>query len=192
MLSFWLYCTSNRPDAFISALNDTVNNGYEGNKSCQVEVRVTYHGLLCSDLRDIRTISKRFPKGVTLITDDDCFKMTDKMLDGFEYHVGKNYLSSSQDFLSFSSSPLQHKAGKLYDVRFQWISYVVCTFYIIRLTRTKLWVLLYIFCCFTFFILSSYNYLVQVDYFIFILSLLWSWIVVGRLIFRVSLKLLFK
>ena len=182
-----------RPDVFISALNGTANNGYEGNKSCQLKVSILYN-FHCSDLRDIHTISKRLPKGVTLITGHDCLKMTHKMPNRLEYHFRKNYLSSFQDFLPFSFSPLQHKAGKnypLYDVRLQWISYAVCTFYIFHSTRTKRWVL-YFFCCLTFFILSSYNYLVQVDYFIFILSLLWSWIVVGRLVFRVSLKLLFK
>ena len=66
------------------------------------------------------------------------------------------------------------------------------TFHIFYSTRTPLWGLLYFCCCLSLFILSSFDYLVQVDAFIFILSLLWSWIVVGRLIFFVSLKLLSK
>ena len=70
---------NNRPDAFISALNGTVNNGYEGNKSCQLEVRVLYNEFLCSDLRDIHNISKQLPKGVTLII-TDCLTMTAKIL----------------------------------------------------------------------------------------------------------------
>ena len=74
----------------------------------------------------------------------------------------------------------------------QWISYVVCTLHIFYSTRTLLWGLLYFVCCLSLFILSSFNYLVQVDVFIFILSFLWSWIVVGRLIFCVLLKVLFK
>ena len=63
-----------RPDAFISALNGTINSEYEISKSCQLEVSLSYN-FRCSDQRDIHTISKRLPKGVTLITDDDCFKM---------------------------------------------------------------------------------------------------------------------
>ena len=59
-------------------------------------------------------------------------------------------------------------------------------------TRTLLWGLLYFCCCLGLFILSPFNYLVQVDYFIFIMSLLWSWMLVGRLIFCMSLNLLFK
>ena len=51
---------------------------------------------------------------------------------------------------------------------------------------------MFIFGCLIIYILSLFNYVVQVDYFIFILSFLWSWIVVGRLIFCLSLKLLFK
>ena len=156
-----------RPDVFISALNGTVNSGYKGNKSCQLKVSLTHNRLLCSDLIDIDIIRKRLPKRVTLITGDDC---TDKML----YH----------HFLSYSY--------RLYDARLQWISYAVCTFHIFHSTRTKRWGLLYFFCCLTFFILSSYNYLVQVDYFILIVSFLGSLIVAGRLIFHVSLKLLSK
>ena len=127
---------------------------------------------------------------MTLITGDDCLNMTDKMPNRFE--SGNNYLPSSRDFLLFSSSPLQHKAGKdyhLYYVWLQWISYAVCTFLIFRLTRTKLWVVLYFSCCLNIYILSSFNYLVLVGYFNFTLSFLWFWIVVGR---HVSVKLLFK
>ena len=166
-----------RPDVFIDALYGTVNSGHERNKSCQLEVRILHNKFLCSDLRDILTSTKKLPKRVTLNIDSRC-------------------LLSYQDFLPFSFSPLQQKAGKndrlYYDVWFQWISYVVCTFHIFHSTKTKRWVLLYFCCCLSLFILSSFNYLVQVDYFIFILSLLWSWIVVGKLIFCVSLKLLFK
>ena len=75
---------------------------------------------------------------------------------------------------------------------FQWISYAVCTFHIFYSTGTPLWGMLYIVCRLGFFILSIFNYLVWVDAFIFILSLLWSWILVGGLIFCVSLKLLSK
>ena len=173
-------------------MNGTVNNGYEENKFCQLQVSLKHNGLLCSELRDIHTISKRFPKRVTLITGHDCLEMTDIMLNRFKYSAGKIYLPSSQDFLSFYFSPLQHKAGKNYDVWLQWISYAVCTFHIFHSTRTKLWVFLYFSCCLGLFILSSFDYLVQVNFFIFMLSFLWSWIVLGRLIFRVSLKLLFK
>ena len=166
-----------RPDAFISALNDTVNNGHERNESCQLQVSMFDNEFLCSDLRDILTSTKKLPKRVTLNIDSRC-------------------LPSSRHFLPFSFSPLQQKAGKndrlYYDVWFQWISYAVCTFHIFLSTKTKRWVLLYFCCCLCLFILSSFNYLVQVDYFIFIISFLWSWIVVGKLIFCVSLKLLFK
>ena len=51
-----------RPDAFISALNDTVNNGHERNKSCQLKVSIYGNRLLCSDLRDIHTINKKTAK----------------------------------------------------------------------------------------------------------------------------------
>ena len=159
-----------RPDAFISALNDTVNNGYERNKSCQLKVSMLYNKFLCSDLRDIRTISKQLPKVVTLITDYDCWEMSEKILKRIEYYLGKN-----------------HPQAVL-----QWIYYVVCTFHIFYSTRTPLWGLLYFVCCLSVFILSSFDYLVKVDGFIFILSFLWSWIVVGRLIFCVTLKLLSK
>ena len=162
---------NNRPDAFISALNGTINNGYEGSKSCQLEVRLKHNRLLCSDLRDIQTLRKRLPKGLTLITGDDCIE---NMLYRFGYHVGKIYRLHA------------------YDAWFQWMSYAVCTFHIFHSTKTKRWVLLYFSCCLTFSILSSFNYLVWVDYFIYLMSLLWSWIVVGRLIFCVSLKLLSK
>ena len=119
--------------------------------------------------------------------------MTDKILKRFEYYVGENYLPSFQDILPFPFSHLEQETGKNnYDVRFQWICYVVCIFHIFYSTRTLLWGMLYFGCCLSVFILSSINYLVQVDYFIFIVSLLWSWIVVGRLIFCVSLKLLSK
>ena len=47
-------------------------------------------------------------------------------------------------------------------------------------------------CCLGIFMSSSFNYLVLVDLFIYLMSLLWSWIVVGRLIFCTSLKLLSK
>ena len=158
------------PDPFINALNGTVNNGYERNESCQLEVSVLYNELLCSDLRDIRTISKKLPKGIQLNTRDSCFNMTEKILKRVEYHVSRNH-------------------GPPIKVVFQWILYVVCTIHIFLSTRTPLWGLLYFFGCLTIFILPSFN---MVDYFNFVLSLLWSWIVVGRLIFCVSLKLLSK
>ena len=161
----------NRPDAFISALNDTVNSGYEGNKSCQLQVSVIRNAFLCSDLRDILDISQQLPKGVMLITGSNCSEMTEKRFKYLKY-LGENHPTI--------------KAG------FQWISYVVCTLHIFYSTRTPLWGLLYFCCCLSLFILSSYNYLVQVDFSILILSLLWSWIVVHRLILYVSLKLLTK
>ena len=161
-----------RPDAFISALNDTVNNGYEKNKSCQLKVHMFGSKFLCSDLRDILTISKKLPKGVALKTASYCLEMTEKIFKRIEYYLGKNH------------HPIE--AG------LQWISYVVCTLHIFYSTRTPLWVLLYFVRCLSLFILSSFNYLVQVDIFIFIMSFLWSWIVVGRLIFCMSLKLLPK
>ena len=162
----------NRPDAFISALNDTVNSEYEGNKSCQLKVSVLHNKFLCSDLRDILNISQQLPKGVTLTTGSKCLEMTEKILKRLEYYLGKNHPPK--------------------EAVFQWLSYVVCTLHIFYSTRTPLWRLLYICYCLSLFILSSYNYVVRGDAFIFILSLLWSWMVVGRLIFCVSLKLLFK
>ena len=161
-----------RPDAFISALNGTVNHGHERNKSCQLTVSMFANEFLCSDLRDILTISKQLPKGVRLIPDDSCLEMTGKILKRFKYYLGKNH------------PPI--------DAGLQWICYIVCTFHIFYSTRTLLWGLLYFVCCLSLFILSLFNYLVLVDSFIFIVSLLWSWIVVGRLIFCVSLKLLLK
>ena len=161
-----------RPDVFISALNGTINNGYERNRSCQLKISMLHNKFLCSDLRDIHTISKKLPKGVTLKTGDDCLEMFERTLQGFKYCLGENH------------HPI--KAG------LQWIFYTVCTFHIFYSTRTLLWGLLYFCCCLSLFILSPFNYLVQVDHFSFIVSLLWSWMLVGRLIFCVSLKLLFK
>ena len=136
-----------RPDAFISTLKDTVNNGYERNKSCQLTVSMFANEFLCSDLRDIRTISKQLPKGVRLIPDDSCLEMTGKILKRFKYYLGKNH-------------PLS-------DAVLQWISYVVCTFHIVYLSRALLWGLLYFVCCLSLFILSSFDYLVLVDFFIY-------------------------
>ena len=161
-----------RPDVFISALNGTINNGYERNRSCQLKVSMLHNKFLCSDLRDTHTISKKLPRGVTLKTGDDCLEMSERTLQGFKYCLGENH------------HPI--KAG------LQWIFYTVCTFHIFCSTRTLLWGLLYFCCCLSLFILSPFNYLVQVDHFSFIVSLLWSWMLVGRLIFCVSLKLLFK
>ena len=160
------------PDAFISALNGTVHNGYERNKSCQLKVSILHNEFHCSDLRDIHTISEQLPKGVMLITGDDCLEMTEKTFKEFEYYLGKIHPPSESGL--------------------QWIFHVVCTFHIFYLTRTPLWVLLYFVCCLCLFIPSLFNCLVWLDYFIFTVSLLWSWIVVGRLIFCVSLKLLSK
>ena len=69
-----------RPDVFISALNDTVNNGYERNESCRLVVNMSMYNneFLCSDLRDIHIISKQLPKGVRLETDYYCLEMTEK------------------------------------------------------------------------------------------------------------------
>ena len=98
--------------------------------------------------------------------------MTGKILKRFKYYLGKNH-------------PLS-------DAVLQWISYVVCTFHIVYLSRALLWGLLYFVCCLSLFILSSFDYLVLVDFFIYLMSFLSSWIVVGRLIFCMSLKLLPK
>ena len=160
-----------RPDAFISALNGTVNNEYERNESCQVQVSMLDNEFLCTDLRDILRISKKLPKEITLKTGRYCLDWTQKILNRFLYYFGKNHMP-------------------FHEIGLQWISYTVCTFHIFYSTRTPLWVLLHLVCCFGVFILSSFDYLVQVDFFIFILSLLWSWIVVSRLTFYVSLKLL--
>ena len=75
----------------------------------------------------------------------------------------------------------------------QWTCYVACTLHIFHSTRTLQECLLYVCCCLVFYILSSFNYpfFLWVNAFNFVLSLLWSWIVVGK-IFCVSLKLLFK
>ena len=144
---------------------------------------------LCSDLRDIRTISKQLPKGITLITGGYCLEMSQ-----MTNNVGEDYLPSSRDFLPLSFSPLQQKGKNycFYDAGFQWICYVICTFHIYHSTRTKLWGLLYFFCCLIIYISSLFDYLVFVNYFIFIVSFLWLWIVVGKLIFCASLKRLFK
>ena len=162
-------------DEFFIALVGTVNNGHKEDKSCQLKVRMSsnVYRLLCSDLRDIVTISKKRPGQVMLNASSNCLEMTEKVLSRFEHYVGKDH-----------EPP--------YTIWFQWISYSVCTFYILLSTQTPRWSLLYFVCCLSLFILSSFNYLVQVDSFSFIMSLLWSWIVVGRLIFCVSLKLLFK
>ena len=160
-----------RPDAFIIALNGTVNNnGYEGNRSCQLEVSMLYNAFLCSDLRDILTISKQLPKGVTLNIGSYCLNMTEKILRRFGYYFENHHPNI---------------------VGLQWISYVVCTFHIFYLTRTKLWGVLYLCCCLGAFILSLFNHFVLVNFFIFTLSLLWS-LMVGGLIFCVSLELLFE
>ena len=128
--------------------------------------------LLCSDRQDILTISKKLPESVMLLTGNDCLKLIDKILNRFVYYIGEDHPS--------------------YKIRLQWISYIACTIHIFLSTRIPLWGVLYLFCCLTLYILSSFNYVVQVDYFIFTLSFLWSWIVVGRLIVCASLELLFK
>ena len=163
-----------RLDDFFDALVDAVKNGHKENKSCQLRVRMSsnVYRLLCSDLRDIVTISKTYGE-VTLNASSTCSEMTKKILSRFEHYVGKDH-----------EPP--------YMIWFQWISYSVCTCYILLSTQTPRWSLLYLVCCLTSYTLSSFNYLVLVDHFIFTLSLLWSWIVVGRLIFVVSLKLLSK
>ena len=77
-------------------------------------------------------------------------------------------------------------------IEIQWGFRAVCIFHIFYSTRALLWGSLYFFCCLIISILSSYMYLVWVDDFIFTLSFLWYWIVVGKLSFFVSLKLLTK
>ena len=160
------------PDAFISTLSDTVNNGYERNKSCQLEVRMFGNKFLCSDLRDILTISKKLPKGVTLKIGSHCLNMTEKILNRIGFHLGKKY----------------HPVKAEFRRKF----YAVFTLHIFCSTRTKLWGLLYFVLSLFMSLLSSFDYFVRVDYFIFIVSLLWTWIVVGRLFFCVALKLLPK
>ena len=170
-----------RPDAFISALNDTVNNGHERNESCQLEVSVIGNKFLCSDRRAIRTISKQLPKGVHL-TGGGCLNMTEKMKKRFIYYVLTMIVYGSDK------------------IELQWMYYkrglglivcTACTFFL-TFTITPRWKLFCCSCCVTLYILSLLNYLGFVDYFIFTLSFLLSWIVVGRLIFCVSLKLLSK
>ena len=77
-----------RPDAFISALSGTVNSGYKRNKSCQLQVSAFHNEFLCSDLRDIRTISQQLPKGVMLINGSNCLEVSEKI---FKYCLGKNH-----------------------------------------------------------------------------------------------------
>ena len=107
-----------------------------------------------------------------LLTGNDCLELIDKILNRFVYYIGEDHPS--------------------YKIGLQWISYIACTIHIFLSTRIHLLGVLYLFCCLTLYILSSFNYVVQVDYFIFTLSFLWSWIVVGRLIVCASLELLFK
>jgi len=165
-----------RLDGFITALVGTVNNGQE-DKSCQLKVRMSngVYRLLCSDLRDVLAISKKLSEGEMMLnTSSNCLVMTEKILSRFERYVGKDH-----------EPP--------YTIWFQWVSYSVCTFYINLLSaKNPRWSLLYLVCCLTIYILSLFNYLVQVDSFIFTMSYLCSWIVVGKLIFCVSLKLLSK
>jgi len=161
-----------RLDIFISALVGTIDSIYEGNKSCQLEVHMSRNRLLCSDRRYVLTISRKLPKSVMLLIGEDCLELIDKILNRFVYYVGEDHPS--------------------YKIGLQWISYIACTIYIFLSTRIPLSGVLYLFCCLTLYILSSFNYVVQVDHFIFTLSFLWSWIVVGRAIVCASLKLLFK
>ena len=74
----------------------------------------------------------------------------------------------------------------------QWISCAICTLHIFHSTQTLMWSWLYLFCCLTIYILSSYSCFMWIYYFSFYLSLLWSWMVVSRLIFCMTLKLLSK
>ena len=156
-----------RPDAFMSALVTTINNGYEGNKSCELQVGMSYNKLLCSDLREIQIISTKLPKRVHLITDDGCLELIYKIQERIKYYVGEDYIYV-----------------------FQWIFFAVCSLHIFHSTQTPHLSWLYLFCCLTIYILSSY--LMWVYYFSFYLSLLWSWIVVSKLIFCMTLKLLSK
>ena len=82
-------------------------------------VRMSHNRLLCSDLRDIRKISKQLPKGVMLITGDNCLRMSEKLLKRIKNYLGEN--------------PHPIWAG------LQWISHVVCTVFIFYSTRTLLW-----------------------------------------------------
>ena len=193
-----------RPDAFISTLSDTVNNGYERNKSCQLKVRMFGNKFLYSDLRDILTISKKLPKGVTLKTDSPCLKMSEKILKRIEHFLGKNHppneavLQWIYDVVcTFHIEKILNRIGYHFREKYHpgkgWFRrsfYGFCTLGIFYSTRSLRWGLLYFVLSLFMSILSSFNYLVQVDDFIFILSLLWCWIVMGRCIFCVSLKLL--
>ena len=168
-----------RSDAFISALNDTVNNGHERNKSCHLVVNVYDSKFLCSDLDDIHTISKKLPKGVTLRIGSDCLNMTEKIMGKFIYYVLTMIVYGSD---KIGLQWMYYKRG---------LGLIVCTActFFFTFTITPRWKLFCCSCCVILYILSLLNYLGFVD---FILSFLWSWIVVGRLIFFVSLKLLFK
>ena len=101
----------------------------------------------------------------------DCSEMN-KILEIFIYYIGEHQPS--------------------HDIEIQWISYAACTLCILYYTRTQVWGLVYFCCCLITFVLSSFNYLLWIDYFNFILSFLWFWIVIGRLTFHVTLKLLFR
>ena len=160
----------NRPDAFMTALVNTINSGYEGNKSCQVQVRMSHNKLLCSDLREIQIISTKLPKRVHLIIGEGCLELIYKIWERIKYYTGED----------------------VYRYVLQWISCAVCTLHISHSTQTPQWSLLYLFCCLTIYILSSYIYLMWIYHFNFFLSLLWSWIVMGRFVFYVSHKLLYK
>ena len=134
-----------RPDIFISALNGTINNGYEKNKSCQLQVSVLHNKFLCSDLRHIDTIRKKLLKGVTLEIGYDCLNVTEKIKKGHKYYVSKDYqeLTSwdyAPSFLDLSLSPFcrtQEIVNKHF-YKFQWIFHTVCTFHIFYSTKTPL------------------------------------------------------
>jgi len=162
-----------RLDTFISALVGTIDNECKADKSCQLKVHMSRNRLLCSDRRDILTISTKLPEHVMLLTGNDCLELIHKILNRFVYYAGEDHPS--------------------YKIGLQWISYIACTIHIFLSTRIPLWgsdvfILLprlYISC-------HHLTYVVQVNYFIFTLSFLWSWIVVGRLIVCASLELLSK
>ena len=87
-------------DVFISALSGAVNNGYKGNKFCQLEVSVIHIELQCSDLRDIRTIRKQLPKGIRQITDGLCLEMSERIFKRLKYYLGEYHQLYSEGRVS--------------------------------------------------------------------------------------------
>ena len=92
---------------------------------------------------------------------------------------------------------IYHYVGNDYDPYFatglKLISYATCTFHIFFLTKKPMWSLCCSLYCLTFYFLSFISDCsFQVDYFNYALSFLWFWILVGKLIFLLSLELCFK